>query len=98
MVWAVPSLSDGIMRRARRWAWLLRGPDDLPPSDGIVMGLQASLPAKRLRITTVSGRARAQGQGPRRVVAGSLGSSPPEVVIREIPFACDLVLSSARGS
>ena len=98
MVWAVPYLSDGIMRRARRWAWVLRGPDDLPPSDGILMGFQAGLPAKRFRIPTASGRARAQGQGPGRVVAGSPGSSPPEVVIREIPFACDPVLSSTRGS
>ena len=98
MVWAVPYLSNGIMRRARRWAWVLRRPDDLPPSDGILLGFQAGLPANRLRIPTVSGSARAQGQGPGRVVAGSLGSLPPEEVIRGIPCACDQVLSSARGS
>ena len=32
------------------------------------------------------------------VVAGSLGNSPPQDVIRGIPFACDPVLRSARGS
>ena len=38
LVWAVCYLSDGIMRRARRWAWVLRGPADLPSRDGILMG------------------------------------------------------------
>ena len=56
------------------------------------------LPAKRLRIPKVSGRARAQGWGTVREVEGSLGSSPQEGVIRRIPSACDLVLRSARGS
>ena len=97
LVWAVPYLSDGIMQRARRWAWLLRGPADLPPSNGILMGFHAGLPAKRLRIPKVSGRARAQGRGPVRGVAGSLGNSPPEGVIRGIPSACDPVPRSARG-
>ena len=92
MVWAVPYLFDGIMRRARRWAWVLRGPADLPPSDGILMGFQAGLPAKRLRIPKVSGRARVHGK-----VAGSLGNSPPEGVIRGIPSACDPVLRLAPG-
>ena len=32
------------------------------------------------------------------MVAGSLGNSPPKEVIRGIPFACDPVLRSARGS
>ena len=32
------------------------------------------------------------------VVAGSVGNSPPEEVIRGIPFACDPGLRSARGS
>ena len=32
------------------------------------------------------------------LVAGSLGNSPPEEVIRGIPVACDPVLRSARGS
>ena len=54
LVWAVAYLSDGIMRRARCWAWVLRGPADLPPRDGILMGFQAGLPAKRLRIPKVS--------------------------------------------
>ena len=76
MVWAVPYLSDGIMRRAQRWAWVLRGPADLPASDGILMGFQAGLPAKRLRIPKVRGRARAQGRGPVRKVAGLLEVRP----------------------
>ena len=75
LVWAVPYLSDGIMRRARRWAWVLQGPADLPPSDGDTMGFQAGLPAKRLHIPKVSGRARAQGRVPVRGVEGSLGSA-----------------------
>ena len=98
LVWAVSYLSDGIMRRAWRWAWVLRGPADLPPSDGILMGFQAGLPAKRLRIRKVSCKARAHEPGPVREVEGSLGSSPLEGVIRGIPFACDPLLRSARGS
>ena len=86
------------MRRARQWAWVLRGPADLPPSDSILMGFEAGLPAKRLRIPKVSGRATAQGRGPVRGVAGSLGSSPPEGVIRGIPSACEPVLRWAWGS
>ena len=98
LVWAVPNLSDAIMRRARRWAWVLRGPVDLPPSDGILMGFQAGPPAKRLRIPKASGRAKAQGRGPVRVVAGSLGSSPPEGVIRGIPCAFDPCWDRRGGS
>ena len=60
-MWAVPYLSNGIMRRARRWAWGLRGPANLPPRDGILMGFQAGLPAKQLRIPKVSSKARARG-------------------------------------
>ena len=40
----------------------------------------------------------ALGHGPVGVVAGSVGNLPPEEVIRGIPFACDPVLRSARGS
>ena len=43
LVWAVPYLSSGIMRRARRWAWVVQKPDDLPPRGGILMGLQSGL-------------------------------------------------------
>ena len=68
------------------------------PSDGILMGFQVGLVAKQLRIPRVSVRARAQGPGPVREVVGSLGSSPPGGVTREIPSACDPMLRSARGS
>ena len=86
------------MRRARRWAWVLRGSTDLPPRDRILMGFQAGLPAKRLRIPKVIGRARSQGRCPVGAFAGSLGSSPLEVVIRGIPSACEPLLRSALGS
>ena len=56
-----------------------------------------SVPAKRLRIPNVSGRARAQGRGPVREVERSFGSSPPEGVIRGIPSSRDPMLRSARG-
>ena len=72
-------ISDGIMGRARQWAWVLRGPDDLPPSDNIQMGFQAGLPVKQLCIPRVSLRARARKPGPVREVVGSLGNSPPGV-------------------
>ena len=86
------------MRRARRWAWVLLVPDDLPPSDGILMGFQTGLPTKQLRIPRVSVRARARGPVSVREVVGSLGSLPPGGVIREIPSACDPLLRLARGS
>ena len=63
-----------------------------------VMGFQADLPAKRLRIPKVSARAGARERGPVREVVSSIGSSPPGGVIRGIPSACDLVPRSARGS
>ena len=63
LFWAVPYLSDGIMQRARQWPWVLRGPADLPPRDGILMSFQAGLPAKRLPIPKASGRVQGTGAG-----------------------------------
>ena len=70
----------------------------LAPSDGILMGFQAGLPAKKLHIARVSVRVRAREPGPVREVVGSLGSLAPGGVIRGIPSACDPVLRSVRGS
>ena len=55
-------LSSGIMRRARRWAWVMQKPDDLPPRGGILMGLQSGLPAKWLCVPRRGVRARAAVQ------------------------------------
>ena len=86
------------MRRARRWAWVLRGPVDLLPSDGILMGFPANVPPKRSCMPKVSVRARAHERGPVREVGGSLGSSPPRGVIHGIPSVYNPVLRLARGS
>ena len=64
LVWVVPYLSSGIMRRARRWAWVVQKPDDLPPRGGILMGLQSGLPAKWLCVPRRSVRVRAAEQRP----------------------------------
>ena len=98
LVWAVPYLSNGMMRRVRRWASVLQKPDTLSPSDGIPMGFQAGLPAKQLRVPRVSVRVRARGPSLAGVVEGSLGSLPPRGVLREIPSACDPVLRSVQES
>ena len=70
LVWAVPLLSSGIMRQARRWALLIQRPGDLPPSNGILMGLQSGLPTKRLCVPR-KGR-RAVAREPHRVGGGSV--------------------------
>ena len=102
LVWAVPYLSSGVMRRARRWAWVVQKPVHLPPRDGIVMGLQSSLPTKWLSIPRRSVRIRAQERRPAGVGGGSPGNSPPAGVTRQTPSASDRsvgdpVLSSAQG-
>ena len=103
LVLAVPYLSSGFMRRARRWAWVVQRPDDLPPRGGILMGLQSGLPAKWLCVPRRSVRVRAAEQRPAGVGGGSPGNSPPAGVTRETPSASDSsvggpVLSSAHGS
>ena len=70
LVWAVPYLFSGIMRRARRWAWVTHKPDDLPPRGGILMGLQSGLPAKWLCVPHRSVRARAAVQRQARAGGG----------------------------
>ena len=72
LVWAVPYLSSGIMRRARRWAWVMQKPDGLPPRGGILMGLQSGLPAKWLCVPHRRIRAKAAVQ--RQANAGGGGA------------------------
>ena len=55
-----PYLSDGIVRRARRWAWVLRGPAGLPPRDGNLVGFHAPPPPPKAPLRPQSKR---QGQG-----------------------------------
>ena len=103
LVWAVPYLSSGIMRRTRRWAWVMQKPYGLPPRGGILMGLQSGLPAKWLCVPHQRIRAKAAVQRQASAAGGSPGSSPPVGTIRETPSACDEpvggpVLSSAQGS